>query len=213
MRHPAKFSEDIITIFSEEVKDYPKVLDPFAGTGRIHRLPNETVGIEIEPEWANMHPDTIVGDATNLPFPNDCFDAVATSPTFANRMADHHNAKDPSKRMTYRHTLGRPLHRDNTGRMQWGDKYRTMHELAWAECWRVTKPGGRFVFNIKDHIREGKKQEVCAWHIKTLNDLGYVMVAMIPVHARGMRYGENRDLRMLHEYVVVFDKPAKNVII
>jgi hypothetical protein len=47
-----------------------------AGTGVIHELPNETIGVEIEPEWASMHPDTIVGDATRLPFPAESFDAV-----------------------------------------------------------------------------------------------------------------------------------------
>lgn len=75
-----------------------KVLDPFAGIGRIHDLPSDiadTVGVELEPEWANQRERTIVGDATALPATwTRRFDAVVTSPTFGNRLADHHEAKD-----------------------------------------------------------------------------------------------------------------------
>ena len=80
-----------------------RVLDPFAGTGRIHGLGGvvggigvDTVGVELEPEWAQMSPGTIVGDALNVVemFGARSFDAVMTSPCYGNRMADHHDAKD-----------------------------------------------------------------------------------------------------------------------
>lgn len=118
--HPAKFSSSILTVLAGLVQPEWRILDPFAGTGRVHSLGSNTWGVEIEPEWASMHPRTIVGDALHLPFAAKSFDAVITSPTYANRLADHHEAKDGSVRHSYRHDLGRPLHPSNSGQLQWG---------------------------------------------------------------------------------------------
>jgi len=76
-----------------------RVLDPMAGIGHIHDLPrslvSETVGVELEPEWAHARPGTIVGDATALPEDwTGMFDAVVVSPYYGNRMSDHHEARD-----------------------------------------------------------------------------------------------------------------------
>jgi tRNA G10 N-methylase Trm11 len=95
----------------------------------------------------------VVGDALALPFPDATFDAVVTSPTYGNRMADHHHARDGSLRYSYTHTLGRSLHPNNSGTLHWGAEYQRFHSLAWREVWRVVRPGGRFVLNIKDHVR------------------------------------------------------------
>lgn len=100
--HPAKFPIEIIGIFKElllkyGVKPFDMVLDPFAGTGRIHMLRPDfnTIGVEIEPEWALMSPYTTIGNALDLPdIWTDMFAAIATSPTYGNRMADHHNAQE-----------------------------------------------------------------------------------------------------------------------
>ena len=80
-RHPARFSDPLIAAFATHLpRDrYPLVLDPFSGAGGIHALPNRTVGVELEPEWAALHPDTVVGDARNLPFDDATFAAVCTS--------------------------------------------------------------------------------------------------------------------------------------
>lgn len=105
--HPATFSKTVLDRLREVLVDHVqlhgpvRVLDPFAGTGGIHELAQadtiETVGIELQPEWASAHPDTQVGDATALPFADGSFSAVVTSPCYGNRMADHHIAKDPCK--------------------------------------------------------------------------------------------------------------------
>ena len=199
-QHPAKYPDDIHTaVFAAALDGFRRVLDPFAGTGRIHRLAElgdwETVGVELEPEWAAMHPDTIVGSALDLPFEDSTFDAIATSPAYGNRMADHHNARDDSPRHTYRHTLGRPLHPDNSGQLQWGERYCLFHLEAWAEAVRVLRPGGRFVLNVKDHIRAGGLQGVPAWHHETLTDLGLRLGTVLAVAADGQRHGKNAALR------------------
>ena len=67
--HPARFSDAVLDRIGTMLDEYQVngvVLDPFAGTGKIHRLATptrRTVGVEIEPEWAATHPGTIVGNA------------------------------------------------------------------------------------------------------------------------------------------------------
>lgn len=244
-RHPAKFSPEILAILADEVRGFAatfdgapiSVLDPFAGTGRIHQIADETVetvGVEIEPEWATMHPRTIVGNALHLPFPDASFDAIVTSPCYGNRMADKHEPHERCKtcggtgkvrnqyrhlrtclkckgegrntyrRNTYRHALDRPLHEKNSGAMQWGDAYRSFHEQAWAEAARVLCRRGLFVLNISDHIRAGHVVPVTDWHVQTLEKLGFVRLRTIDVHTRRNRHGANRELRVDAEHVVVF---------
>lgn len=205
-KHPAKFSDEILPIIDRLLGDAEMVLDPFAGVGRIHELNRETVGIEIEPEWALQHPRTFIGNALKLPFPDETFDAIATSPCYGNRMADHHDAKDGSRRITYRHLLGRPLHPDNSGKLQWGDAYRAFHLKAWAEAVRVLKRNGRFVLNISNHIRANKEQLVTEWHSGVLGGMGLSVEEIVTVKTPRLRFGQNHEARPTREFVILFKK-------
>lgn len=184
--HPAEWSDEILAIIAKIIPEGATVLDPMAGTGwRLERaLPGRTLfGIELEPEWARGAEWVKSGNAKHLPFLDGIFEWVVTSPTYANRMADAHDAKERCKncsglglvddgescpkckgkgfrdykRLTYRHRLGRTLHQDSTASLGWlgrkGDKYRADHEEIWAEVWRVLAPGGRFILNVKNHYR------------------------------------------------------------
>ena len=189
------------------MKDSGLILDPFAGIGTVHKLRNfgwNTWGIEIEPEWAIQSPSTLIGDATHLPFVDKSFSAILTSPVFANRMSDHHNAKDGSFRRTYKHFLGKDLHPNNAGAMQWGEDYKSLHFKAWKESVRVLKPNGIFILNIKDHFRKFKRIHVSNWHHQTLKGLGLQLVDVIRVETQGFRFGENRD--RLPERVLVYER-------
>ena len=202
--HPARFPLAVIGVIRPYLKGYRRVLDPMAGVGTLGAWANN----EIEPEWAGQcGPRTTIADARALPFCDASFDACATSCCFGNRMSDHHNARDASKRHTYRHYIGRPLHPANGGRLQWGASYRELHEGIWAECWRVLKPGGRMIVNISDHIRRGERQGVSAWHLWALHRLGFVTVHLRKVRTPRQRHGANGHLRVDHEWVFVLERP------
>ena len=209
--HPARFSDAIIARFAEilDGNSY-RILDPFAGTGRIHELEthgHETVGVEIEAEYAAMHPDTICASALDLPFLDHEFDVIATSPTYGNRLADSHNASDPHLRRSYTHDLGHALAPGNSGAMQWGSEYRAFHRLAWIEATRVLEVGGLFLLNIKDHIRSGAQQPVTAWHVGALVTLGLQLNAELSagVPTQHLRQGSTGE-RAGQELVLVFVK-------
>ena len=195
--HPAKFSSGVLeaaaVILGEH--DVLRVLDPFAGVGTVHVLPYDTVGVEIEPEWAAADPRTIVGDATSLPFSDGTFDTVVTSPCYGNRMADHHEAKDSSRRHTYRHSLGRSLSANSAGAMQWGDQYRELHNRAWAEAVRVLRPDGLCLVVVSNHIRGGLRQRVVDWHLHSFIDAGFSVERVLSIPTQRLRHGAVRDLR------------------
>lgn len=214
-QHPAKFSTDVLQAIRVWLINHPvpdgkyQLLDPFAGIGRVHELASseiETTGIEIEPEWAEQHPNNIVGDSRNIPFNDGYFDLVVTSPAYANRMADHYEAKDNSKRITYRHMLGRALTEGNSGMLQWGQKYKDLHVQVWREVWRVLKEDGVFFLNISDHIRKGAIVHVSVWHLMTCMDMGFTLIDQLSIETKRMRFGQNHDVRVEHEMIYVFRK-------
>ena len=217
--HPAKFSDPIIFRLQEICDEYcahiydageiPTVLDPFAGTGKIHSLRGvTTIGVELEPEWAEMHPCTEVGDATALRFTDHVLDAVITSPTYGNRMADHHVARDDSKRHTYTHAIGRSLHNNNSGAMQWGCDYRDFHRKAWREAIRVVKEDGLLVINISNHIRKGVEQHVVEFHIKALIEEGCRIEEVRRVATRRQKHGANGSARVDSEKIIIARTPT-----
>lgn len=208
-RHPARYSDALLSHMARMLSGRRRILDPFGGVGGVFRLaawlPDAQIdAVEIEEEWAAADRRMTHGNALSLPWPAATFDAICTSPTYGNRMADHHTARDATRRNTYRHALGRPLSGDNSGALQWGDQYRDFHARAWAEARRVLAPGGVFVLNCKDHIRRGVIQHVTGWHISELERIGFRLIDRIDVPVPGQRFGANGHLRAEHETVAAF---------
>lgn len=216
--HPARFSSELIPIFCDLLQQYAPlantVFDPFGGTGeRLDELASllpqmQFRATEIEPLW-HVSERVCLGNALRLPLFDDSVDVVLTSPAYGNRMADHHNAKDGSRRRTYRHMLGVPLHPDNSGAMQWGEAYRAFHVAAWTEAKRILQPyapryRGILMLNIKNHIRGDLEMKVTQWHTAALVELGFDLIDIKEVPVPSMRFGANANKRALCESVIVF---------
>lgn len=214
--HPAVYSDAVIDELRVQVElaglQGQFALDPFAGLGKkIDDIGLHVIKAELQHGWAKQaHYGMVRADSTNLPFRDHTFSVVVTSPAYGNRMADKHNARDSSRRITYRHYLdrtGEALLPNNSGGMQWtSPAYKELHESVWAECARVLEPGGVFMLNVSDHIRAGKRMYVSSWHAGTLADLGFTLVRAKVIETPRMRRGQNHELRVQGEMILVFRK-------
>lgn len=220
--HPAKFNAAILAELARLIwleahrlrraRRDVIVLDPFAGTGRLQwvaRGPVKVLCSDLEPEWAGQAVDGgIRSDATDLPLPDESVDVIATSPTYGNRMADLYDGRDGSRRHTYRIDLGRLPSPGSSSGLQWGPEYRALHAAAWAEAFRVLRPGSLIALNVKDHPRDGSWQEVPQWHAAELARQGFDGLAPILVDADGLRHGANWEDRAEHEQILLGRKPS-----
>lgn len=214
-RHPAKYSDPLLPVLASLIGAEQRrlgrevrVLDPFAGVGRIHRLAKPgkivTVGIELEPEWAGCHPDTIHGDALmwmrSIIAAGHWYDLVVTSPCYGNRLADQHDAQDGSTRRSYRHDLGRPLSHGSSAGLQWGKAYWAFH----AEAYRLIRgvlrpptgddPGGLFLLNVSDFVRHKAEVPAVTWHRGACYGAGMIEAGAARfVETQRLTYGENRE--------------------
>lgn len=210
-RHPARYSAALLPLIARYLKPNMRVLDPFGGVGGLAKLAHTSANIiinEIEyPIIAQAQGKARVNaNALYLPFGSESFDAIATSPTYGNRMADRALAWNPSRYNTYDRAFGFTLHPHNTGAMNFGAIYCETHRSAWTECFRVLTPGGVFLLNISDHIRNGKRVYVSKWHIETLCDIGFQLNDTHTIKTPRLRYGANHDKRTACEYIFVFQK-------
>lgn len=143
--HPAPFSMEVIDAFRPLLHWGDRVHDPFAGGGeRLGALCDELglvfTGTDIEPEFAS-DPRIVQGNACDpFSYPLPGF-TVVTSPAYPNGIADHFEAKDSSRRRTYRQTLAkilgqdRPLHEDNQGR--YGYRGTPLSSTSRAMYWNI----------------------------------------------------------------------------
>lgn len=228
--HCAKFSDSILEVLRKVIHEEwaatdgrIEVLDPMAGVGRIHEmaLPKavKTVGIEIEPEWAACHPDTICGDATDLPIEwTGRFAVTCTSMDYGNRFADQHDPKDRypeghkkagelTKRLGYKFSLGRNLSPKSIV-CHWGPKYRRLHSQVIKEMVRVTQDGGLVILNLSNFIKDKREQHVVEWAEEWLIGLKLTCEQRIEVPTPRMGFGANRDARVEHEMVLCYRKKA-----
>lgn len=219
---PAAFSNSVLIVL-DRIVPAGRILDPFAGTGRIHELAGNgrrTTGVEIEPELAALHHNTFLGDALNLQplidhevrFPV-VFDTVVTSPTYGNRFADKHEAKDGSMRRSYTHDMRRmtgdptrKLHKNNSGTLHFGPAYINFHYRAWVECARVLVEEGWMFLNVSDFIRRGKRVPVVATHRGLLRRAGFEVLGGERVETPRMRFGQNHEARVDGEVVIIARK-------
>lgn len=202
--HPAKYSDEIMPILEKYLIGYENILDPFAGSGKLRKIRPDAYLLEIEKEWAELSGATW-GDFYNPPWPDGFFDAIVTSPTYGNRMADK-LLLDGTKRNTYANALERNLSLNNTGRLQWGRKYRESHYEMWRQVYKLLRVDGRFILNIKDHIRNKKVMPVSRFHRLIILRIGFDLESEYKVKVPSLRYGENYGERVDYENIFIFRK-------
>ena len=120
-----------------------------------------------------------------------------------------------SRRNTYRHRLGRPLTAGTAANLRYvagrrGNKYRRLHEAAWAEVHRVLRPYGAFLLNVSNHLEsvDGRLVEhrCMEWHLDHLIRNGFRLEALYPISTRRLGQGANSDTRPDHEFVLILRK-------
>jgi hypothetical protein len=214
--HPARWTPAVLDAMEPVIADLRlPVHDPFAGTGeRLGQL-CDTLGLsftgtEIEPEFA-VDQRVRSGDSTDAnTYPPGAY-VVVTSPVYPNGMADHFEAKDTSKRHTYRQALAtnlgydRPLHPNNMGR--WGNAHRrsqrsedTHYGLA-RDCIRHWPE--RVIVNVKDVRATSYEVPVVNTWRAMLSEQGYRITAELWVPTPGQRHGANGRLRADGESVLI----------
>lgn len=216
MKHPAKFTASIIAEITAELMSQGfqgDILDPFGGVGGVHELHDPlnlgwyTYAIELEPEWADEHERTSIGDATALPLIwANAFQAIVTSPPYGNRMAD----KDmrPTVAATYMKQLGRESSPGSMNHLQWTDPtYQRFAVRFMQEAWRVLEPGGPFLLNVKNHPRNKKVVDVVGWYERTARELGWQVEKITCIPTPGMRKGANRAGIVDAEALIVMRRP------
>lgn len=227
--HPARFSKEIVDAFRDLLPAGIHVHDPFGGDGvRLGHLCTELgltfSGTEIEPEFII---DTRVrkGDSTKArtyPRQDRWPYWIVTSPVYPNGMADHWEAKDKSKRKTYRWVLAqllgydRPLHKNNQARYGYRGTKRGGRSIKRSQYWRIAREcaehwvfADRIVLNVSDFMHSNTDVEpaVQDW-IDMLVDMGWKIERDIDVSTRRYKNGsdESRDQRVEHERVIVFQR-------
>lgn len=220
VRHPAQYSDTVLESFEHLVEKYALAgtwLDPFAGLGiKIDRLPLHMIKSELQFAWARQAAYGMIrADSQSLPFPDDVFDGIVTSPVYGNRLSDKHNARDGSKRITYRHFLdevGEVLDLRNAGGLQFGgssrqsELYLDLHAAVYAECWRVTRTDGYFMLNVSDHIRQDRRIGAVSAHRGLMANAGWHLIGADLVKTPRMRMGRNHTKRVQAEVVLLFKK-------
>lgn len=223
--HPAQFSAELYSTFLDitiplSLVGIKRWLDPFAGVGNFLDLipadcQAESVGVEIEPEWAGQRKGVILGDSRHLVrmFGPDSFDGVISSPVYPNGMTDNFNAGAKSgrayRRQTYRQSLGRPLSIGSTAGVGRGltKRHNQMHTEIAREIVQVLRPGGHLLWNVKNVIVKSEIVDVVGWWKELWAALGLLRWDVKMVPCPGYRYGQNRDLRVEEEAILCFVKP------
>lgn len=212
--HPAQYSPELFDVFLKHLPPGAHLHDPFAGPGeRLGRFADEHgftfSGTELEPEFI-IDSRVVAGDATDpSTYPSDC--VIVTSPAYPNGMCDHFEARDSSRRHTYRQALAatigydRPLAVTNMGR--YGVRSGRRAEAAYWEiaaqavsCWE----GRPVALNVSDFLVARRVYPCVRRWSELLEEHGLTFVDDVPVETRRQRHGANGDLRVDREHVLLF---------
>lgn len=227
--HKAQFSCGIVA----EIRDVllerypyfwarPKLWDPYAGPGlRLAEIAGEDFdygGTEIE-ECFIVNSRIIHGTATDIGLYPQGDHVIVTSPVYPNGIADHHKAADESERNTYRSWVARiegqdrELAEDNMGRYGYrGTKplgVSVKRKTFWDIAHRTVRNWDRaelVILNVSDFISGNIVEPYVADWVKLMMQYGWSVSESRRVETPRLRLGENSDVRVPFEVVLVFER-------
>lgn len=218
MSHPAPYSPEVLIKFTSLIPRGTHVHDCFAGDGvRLGKLADNYrwrfTGTEIEAPFI-LDDRVAHGDATDPDsYPSSSY-WIVTSPVYPNGIADDWNAKDTSRRRTYRRARAmivghdEPLHVNNMGR--WGYRGTPLRSTARAMYWNLARKSiacwtgaDRALVNVSDFMAGGKVEPVVRGWVQELTRQGWTVEDVQPVVTRRWKDGANRDERVENEVIIV----------
>lgn len=226
-KHPAKYSEPILALIARLVAEETarvgrrlRVLDPFAGVGRVHDLDADTFAGELEVEWAACRRPTVVADAAAPPWRPASFDVIATSPCYGNRLRDAHVNRDSHKackgegcskckwtgiapRRSYTHDLGHRPRPESTATMAFGPAYREKHQAIYGTWPGLLAAGGLALLNVSNFVERKQEVDTVGWHLGALRRAGLAIEDLYAVPTHRLRNGANYLSRAAAEHVIV----------
>lgn len=215
--HPAPYSPEVIAAIREHLEPGMHVHDPFAGEGlRLGALCDEMLctftGTEIEAPFI-LDSRVRHGDSTLIKhYPLPPF-TIVTSPVYPNGIADDFNARDNSKRRTYRAARAtivgtdEPLHPNNQGKYGYRGQplWSPARAIYWAlarqvvHCWRDADAA---IVNVSDFFGPTHREPVVDGWTEILTEQGWDVCPM-PVETKRWRNGANRDARVEAEVLLL----------
>ena len=240
--HPAVFpvrAQQMMANIAKQLR-VSEVLDIFGGIGKIGGMKKYGFeGIisanELEPSWGGESTKVLhkkngvdistIGDSRKLKNKDNSVQAIFTSPTYGNAMA----LKSASKKDSYQAFAGGKLREGNTGGEVWGPVYEELHKDIYKEAFRVVRPGGYFVLNMKDKPVSAINQKnnwipkkgstvsvedgvmkATDWHVRSLEEAGFRFVASTkfeeaPAITQQQKFG--RQYTVGNEDIVILQKP------
>lgn len=217
--YPAKFDDELASFLISHYTDEGElVLDPFNGSGTIPlkaaELNRNAQGVDINPEATKLTMEKYAdlqrrfkalgdlgiynGDSRNMPFPDNHFDFILTSPPFGLTIDAAHDK--------YSDTKGDLANSEDY--VQW----RKGMKAVLKDCLRVLKPNRLCAVEIRPRSKDGHSYPLFSWIVQDAEELGFVFyteyVEVVAPFSM-WTYGKDKARKPfpMHSYVLIFQKP------
>jgi SAM-dependent methyltransferase len=237
--HHAKMNLNLVQALLDRYTDPGDlVLDPMAGTGSAFvglLTGRRVIAGDIEAQWARLLRENQIGlarqslialatpglalrwDAAKLPLGTGQVDLCLTSPPYYDTFGDWDASSNILETRHNEHGLSYGAHPRQIANRHVYEDYLRAVRAVYAECWRVSRPGGKLVLVLKDVIRGGRRVPVVEDNQTLALATGFRLLERFDVPARGTRFRNVNRARLGQaapstEPVLVFERrPPREV--
>lgn len=235
IEHPAKLN---LHLLGDLLRRYTRpghlLLDPFGGVGSLLMAclpptPRHVLLVELEkkycqaaganaghiaatlPGLARGQATVLQGDSRCLPLPTASADCALTSPPYERQITQGGETGAWRAKYGYQQAnAGYSRARDNIGNAGAAD-YATAVRTAYAECFRVVRPGGLLVLVVGDYVRDGQVIALGEASVALAGAVGWTPLERWR-HAKGqlsfwrLLHARHGQPVIAHEHILVFCK-------